>query len=169
MNKPLVILGSARSDGDTRRLVSQVLTDVPYQLVDLQQGPMAPYNYRQEYPARDTFLALADLLLHHPVVVFATPVYWYSMSGIMKDFFDRLTDLTEPPHKQLGRGLRGKHVFLLAVGSDQELPEGFEVPFRRTAEYFNMKFEGTLYQSLKQPFPVEAARQFAQKISLVGN
>ncbi|UOQ77922.1 NAD(P)H-dependent oxidoreductase [Hymenobacter sp. 5516J-16] len=104
MNKPLVILGSARSDGDTRRLVSQVLTNVPHQLIDLQQWPVAPYNYPQEYPAQDTFLALADLLLHHPVVVFATPVYWYSMSGSMKDFFDRLTELTEPPHKQLGRG-----------------------------------------------------------------
>ncbi|MBX0288873.1 NAD(P)H-dependent oxidoreductase [Hymenobacter sp. HSC-4F20] len=165
---PLVILGSARSDGNTRRLVSQVLTEVPHQLLDLQKLPVAAYRYTQDYAPDDAFLSIVEQMQRHSVLVFATPVYWYSMSGILKDFFDRLTDLTEEPHKRLGRGLSGKHVFLLAVGSDPELPEGFEVPFRRTAEYFKMTFEGVLYQSLKQPFPVEEAQQLVQKINSAG-
>lgn len=157
------MLGSARQAGDTHRLVARVLTDVPHTLVDLLDWPVAPYNYQNDYPSDDAFQQLAELMLQHKVIVFATPVYWYSMSGIMKDLLDRFTNLTDM-HKQLGRQLANKHAFLLAVGSDQELPEGFEVPFRRTVEYFKMAFGGSLYQSLKQPFPEEEARQFAHQL-----
>jgi multimeric flavodoxin WrbA len=159
----LVIIGSARHSGDTHRLVAQVLADVPHTLVDLLDWPVAPYNYQNDYPSEDAFQHLAELMLQHQAIVFATPVYWYSMSGTMKTFFDRFTNLTDT-HKQLGRQLAGKHAFLLTIGSDQELPEGFEVPFRRTVEYFHMTFEVTLYQSLKQPFPEEEVRQLAHQL-----
>ncbi|UOG73622.1 NAD(P)H-dependent oxidoreductase [Hymenobacter tibetensis] len=161
---PLVFLGSARQAGDTHRLVARVLADIPHTLVELLDWPVVPYNYQNDYPAADAFQQVAEFMLGHQVIVFATPVYWYSMSGVMKQFFDRFTNLTDM-QKQLGRQLAGKHAFLLAVGSDRELPEGFEVPFRRTAEYFKMTFEGSLYQSLKQPFPEEEARQFAHQLS----
>ncbi|TGD79854.1 flavodoxin family protein [Hymenobacter wooponensis] len=162
---PLIIHGSARPDGDTQQLVEQVLAGVPHTLINLRDYSIAAYNYPHDYPTEDAFLHLIELMLRHPVIVFATPVYWYSMSGIMKNFFDRLTDLVEEPHKPLGRQLAGKHAFLLAAGSDEEWPEGFEVPFRRTAEYFDMSYEGSLYHSSKHPFPTEAARRFAQHIS----
>ncbi|MCP4458779.1 MAG: NAD(P)H-dependent oxidoreductase [Cytophagales bacterium] len=37
----------------------------------------------------------------------ATPVYWYSMSGIMKVFLDRIYDVLTI-EKELGRKLHGK-------------------------------------------------------------
>lgn len=162
---PLVILGSARSDGNTQQCLTKVLAEVPHTVVDLRDYSVATYDYLHEYPAEDQFLHLTDLMLSHPVIVFATPVYWYSMSGRMKNFFDRLTDLVEEPHKKLGRRMAGKHVFMLATGYDEEWAEGFEVPFQRTAEYFDMHYEGSLYHSSEHPFPAEAARQFAQRIS----
>ncbi len=78
------------------------------------------------------------------VVVFATPVYWYAMSGAMKAFFDRMTDLLETS-KELGRQLKGKGFWLIASGTDLALPEGFEVPFARTAEYFGNQYRGSEY------------------------
>ena len=39
--------------------------------------------------------------------IFVTPVYWYSMSGQMKIFLDRITDLLKW-HKDEGRKIRGK-------------------------------------------------------------
>jgi multimeric flavodoxin WrbA len=159
-------MGSARSNGDTRRLLDSVLAGSPHTFIDLLDWPIAPYNYSEKYPANDAFLYLTDLLLQHPVVVFATPVYWYSMSGVIKIFFDRLTDLTTT-HKLLGRQLAGKHVFLGATGSDPELPVGFEAPFRLTTEYFNMQFEGTFYSSTKQPFAQAEAQQFGSRIASV--
>ena len=163
---PLVIMGSARADGDTRRLLDAVLAGSPHTFIDLLDFSVAPYSYQQNYPTHDDFPRLANLLLQHPVVVFATPVYWYSMSGALKNFFDRLTDLTTT-HKLLGRQLAGKHVFLAAIGSDPELPEGFEVPFKLTAEYFDMLFEGTFYSSTEQPLAPAEAQRFGHRIASV--
>lgn len=44
-------------------------------------------------------------------IVFATPVYWYAMSGRMKIFFDRFTDLLYT-HKSIGKNLKGKKLFI---------------------------------------------------------
>ncbi len=48
-----------------------------------------------------------DIVDKYDVLIFATPVYWYSMSGIMKVFFDRITDLLTIK-KDIGRKLKGK-------------------------------------------------------------
>lgn len=78
------------------------------------------------------------------VIVFATPVYWYAMSGSLKIFFDRLTDLVTTS-KELGRALAGKKVYLFATGTDEELPFGFDTPFIKTSEYFSMSFKQSIY------------------------
>lgn len=143
-NRPLVILGSARKDGDTRKLVDRIFTDLKYELIDLLDYRIFPYNYSNNYPQYDNFLHLIELLLRHDKVVFATPVYWYSMSGQMKTFFDRLTDLVSV-EKELGRQLKGKNTFLISVGTDNHIPDGFEVPFRLTSEYLKMEFVSVYY------------------------
>lgn len=45
----------------------------------------------------------------------------------------------------MGRALAGKRVFLISTGTDPELPKGFEVPFKRTSEYFSMEYMSALY------------------------
>lgn len=62
----------------------------------------------------------------------------------MKVFFDRLTDMTENL-KFLGKTLAGKDVWLIATGTEPALPDGFEVPFSRTAAYFGMHYRGAGY------------------------
>lgn len=58
----------------------------------------------------DDYLNLMKQILEkYETLILATPVYWYSMSGIMKVFFDRLTDLLTI-EKELGRKLRGKKI-----------------------------------------------------------
>ncbi len=70
------------------------------------------------------------------------------MSGLMKTFFHRFTDLVTTK-KHLGRRLKGKSTLLLAVGADQELPNGFEIPFKLTSDYLNMSYQGCIYYSTK--------------------
>ena len=143
-DRPLVILGSARKDSYTRKLVDQLFAELEYELIDLLDHKIYPYGYSQNYPQDDNSLNIIKTLLRHNTVVFATPVYWYSMSGQMKSFFDRLTDLVTF-NKDLGRQLKGKRTFLVAVGTDNTLPEGFEVPFRLTSNYLNMEFISSYY------------------------
>ena len=79
-------------------------------------------------------------------IIFASPVYWYAMSGHMKVFFDRFTDLLGT-FKVKGKALEGKTTELFSTGSSPSLPEGFEIPFKLTSEYFNMSFRGSNYIS----------------------
>ena len=143
----LILLGSARSDGDTAKAVEELAARVGggATVVDLAAKRILPFDYDE--PAQDDdFAGLASLMLAHRSIVFATPVYWYAMSGIMKTFFDRLSDLTSArdPERR-GRQLRGRDTWLLAVGTDSELPHGFEQPFERTAGYLGMSWRGGFY------------------------
>lgn len=120
-------------------------------VADLLAAPLAQYSYGGHYPPGDAFAGLTRQLLAHEALVLATPGYWYAMSGLLKTFFDRLTNLTTLD-KALGQ-LRGKRRFLLATGTAAALPPGFEEPFRGTARYFGMVFESSLYYSQQQPRP----------------
>jgi multimeric flavodoxin WrbA len=139
----LAILGSARGDSHTLALVDAVLAQRPATRIDLRELDIHHYEY--DRPAeRDDFIKVADAMAAHSVIVFATPVYWYAMSGRMKVFFDRFTDLVTV-RKELGRKLKGRTVLVLACGSEPELPEGFEAPFRETAGYLQMNYAGAFY------------------------
>ena len=44
-----------------------------------------------------------------------------------------------------GRALAGRRGWLIAVGTDPDLPPGFEEPFRRTCRYFGMNWGTSVY------------------------
>jgi multimeric flavodoxin WrbA len=142
--KPLVIVGSARKESDTSLLARKLFSPGEADLLDLLDYTLHHYRYDGNYPLDDQFLLLLERIQQHERLVFATPVYWYAMSGLMKVLFDRLTDLVTI-RKQFGRSLVGKQTFLLAVGADDTLPTGFEVPFQATSDYLAMEFKGTYY------------------------
>lgn len=148
MSNPLIIVASSRKESDTKKYVEFLFTGEKFKLIDLLDYHIAPYDYTNKYPANDNFLEIADIITSHNAIVFATPVYWYAMSGLLKIFFDRFTDLVTI-RKQLGQQWKSKSVFLLAVGSDPEIPPGFEIPFKLTAEYLNMQYKGAIYFSNK--------------------
>jgi multimeric flavodoxin WrbA len=144
-NSTIIILASSRKEGNTKKFVVDTYGTLTPTLIDLLDYTIVPYNYQETYPYNDNFQVIIDQILEHDVVVLATPVYWFSMSGLMKVFFDRLTDLLGS-HKQKGRNLKGKIIKLLVTGTGETLPVGFEVPFRETADYFDMIYEGCRYK-----------------------
>jgi hypothetical protein len=44
---------------------------------------------------------------------------------------------------------------MLAVGAEEDSPEGFEIPFKRTSDYLNMKYQASIYYSTAGTKPVE--------------
>jgi multimeric flavodoxin WrbA len=154
----LVILGSARPDGETRRAIEIALPQAK-NLVVLSQHNINGYDYDHGNNG-DEFFSIVDRMLASDTIVFATPVYWYAMSAPLKIFFDRLSDLTETAQAD-GRALAGKKIWVIATGTEAELPEGFEVPFRRTAEYFAMKYRGCAYLYTGQGTALRAASERA--------
>lgn len=147
LESALVILGTARDESNTLESLKKSSQLTNFKLIELHKLNLLPYSYTE--PPKDDFLYVAEKMLEHHRIVFATPVYWYAMSGVLKIFFDRLTDLISTS-KSIGRSLAGKQVTLFATGTDRELPDGFEIPFRRTCEYFDMKYQGAIYICTKE-------------------
>ena len=105
---------------------------------------LGSFNYARA--PDDDFLLVATEIAGYDRIVLATPLYWYAMSGVMKTFFDRLTDLLVVPAKRpLGRALAGREVWALVVGTDPEPPVGLAEPFKLTASYFDMIWRGACY------------------------
>lgn len=166
----LSILGSSRADGDTARLLGAVLAHLPgTEQVDLGTLRIGPYSYTHAN-ADDDFLPLAQAMLKAQAIVVASPVYWYTMSAQMKLFFDRLSDLTDPPYKTIGKQLAGRTLFLVATGSDPQPPESFIHPFEDSAGYFNMHWGGAFYRPGAPALSDDdqrAAEAFAKSIAAI--
>lgn len=147
MNQVLIIAGSARPNGNTATVVQQLrsLLKTSGPAIDLAQATFRPFDYGNT--AEDSkLIAVLNAMVHHKHIIFVTPVYWYSMSGVMKVFFDRLTDIiSNPETKHIGRKLSGHQVSLVANGIDAVLPPGFCEPFSHTANYFSMIWAGSCY------------------------
>lgn len=161
----ITIVGSARGNGHAARLADAVLAGRPVRRFDLSALEIRDYEYGRAIDG-DDFLPVVEALASADAALFVTPVYWYAMSGVLKRFFDRLTDLVTV-RKPLGRRLAGRRVWVAACGSDPRLPRGFEVPFRDTATYLGMSYGGALYARMRDDAPLAAAQQ--RRIRLFGD
>jgi multimeric flavodoxin WrbA len=140
----VAILGSSRKDGATKSLADTLITMANIDIIDLNDFSISYYNYEQVYVADDYLDLMKKLILQYDTFLFVTPVYWYSMSGIMKVFFDRITDLLDS-HKELGRALRGKKMAVLTTSNGNHLGDKFWYPFIETAQYLGIDYLGHLH------------------------
>jgi len=139
----IIIMASSRVDGHTHQIAEVIQAVCPSDRIDLALLLVGPYTYDHKHKA-DDFIPLIQTLADHELVILLTPVYWYSMSGLMKTFLDRLTDCLQI-EKDLGRQLRGKRMICISCGSEEEEIEGYFVPFERSAEYLGMSYLGNLH------------------------
>ena len=162
-SNPLVIIGSARKESDTKKFVNFIFEGIHPTTIDLLDLSIKGYDYSHQYPHHDQYSFIVDEFLGHETIYFATPVYWYSMSSAMKTLFDRFSDLVTYK-KTIGRKLKGKSTFLIAVGAESILPEGFEVPFRCTSEYLDMDYLGSIYHCTQKEFPVSEVAELRRRL-----
>ena len=137
--KKLIISGSSRKDGFTQEAISELNCFGDFDELDLNNYTFSYYDYEHQNKNDDYISLMRKLVFKYDVFVFATPVYWYSMSGIMKVFFDRFTDLLDD-EKVLGRKLRNKHMAVLSSSIGDHLGENFWLPFKETARYLGMHY-----------------------------
>lgn len=137
----LIISGSARKDGNTKNVLDLLQLENS-ETVYLIEKDIAHFSYLGT--TNDDFKYISEKMLLADRIIFATPVYWYSMSSYMKVFFDRLTELVQI-HKTDGRKLKGKHIYLISTSGSPEQPSEFELPFRETAHYLDMIYDGTTH------------------------
>ncbi len=140
--KQIIIFGSSRSFGNTRKTVNDVIGQANIELVDLNNLDITPYDYEHRNQS-DDFIPLIERLVTYDKIIIATPVYWYSMSTQVKIFLDRFSDLLKI-RKDLGSKLRGKKLFVLA-SFNSSYPMGFETTFEQICEYMGMEYLGASF------------------------
>ncbi|MGC6526035.1 MAG: flavodoxin family protein [Flavobacteriaceae bacterium] len=142
--KKVLIVGSSRNDGDTTYLARLLIEKSEWDLINLNDYNFRYYDYSHENRNDDYLGLMKQIIEKYDTLVFVTPVYWYSMSGIMKIFFDRITDLLEI-EKDLGRKLRGKNMAAISCSNGNNLGDSFWLPFSESANYLGMNYLGNMH------------------------
>ena len=140
--RQIIIFGSSRSFGNTRKIVNDVIAQSNIDLVDLNTLDITPYDYEHRNQS-DDFIPLIERVVTYDKIIIATPVYWYSMSTQVKIFLDRFSDILTI-RKDLGRKFCEKKLFVLA-SFNSSYPMGFENTFEQICEYMGMEYLGTSF------------------------
>jgi multimeric flavodoxin WrbA len=144
-------LGSPRPEGNTDTLAARVLQGArdsgwETESVALRRLTIHPCTgcekcWRNERPCvfDDDMIALYDTIAGSDVLLFATPVYWYAPTAIMKAFIDRLVVFNRPQGRPL---IEGKGA-ILAVAYEEQGPTAAEPlvrMFELSFDYVGLRF-----------------------------
>jgi multimeric flavodoxin WrbA len=140
-NKKIIILGSSRKNGNTTKIVDEISKEHGIEVINLSDFNISYYDYESKNREDDFFPLIKGIIENYDTLIFATPVYWYNMSGIMKVFFDRFSDLIRI-EKETGRKLREKKIGVISNSHENEIEDSFYIPFKKSADYLGMEYLG---------------------------
>lgn len=170
MKKVLSIYSSARRQGNTFEMVDMFHQLLPGEVCYLDELKIAQYD-NDFQNQDDDFVRVIEKMLDADVIVFASPVYWYSLTPAFRRFIDRFTDLLELPHlKVKGKQLRQKTFYLFATSVHQAPPSSFTSQVRHTLQYLGCHYAGIVHIDCKLGFnkslAFEALQPVVSEISL---
>ncbi len=130
--KILIIVGSPRKYGNTSKLAELAAEGVrgvgakpvKIYLVDFEIKPcigcVSDDQLACRYPCiiEDDMRKIYKMILESEGLIIATPIYWYSPSGLVKNFIDRLTVFENMIYVTGRSWVEGKTAGVIAVGND---------------------------------------------------
>ncbi len=131
--KVLGIMGSSRRDGNTNDLLNVALRGAADAGAQVEKIVLADYKInhiadckvcRQQGKCvnEDDLPVVIDKLLEADVHIWASPVYWYTVSGLVKVLFDRFfCYISWHPEVEFTEQMRGKGAAVIAVQEEQDL------------------------------------------------
>ena len=163
-----IIYGSSRKDGNTRKVVDVIAEKISADVFDVTDFDISFYDYEHEN-RNDNFLPLIETLLKYDCWIFASPIYWYTMSAQLKVFVDRLTDLLDIDLESASK-LNGLNAALITTGVEEFCPTCYEDVFINTFNYLGINYRGCLYVNTRQGIDVVAIESdfvtFAQLVTV---
>jgi multimeric flavodoxin WrbA len=185
--KIAAFLGSPRPHGNTDTLAECVLEGArevgcetqSFALRMLKVHPCTGcgYCWKNGKPCifEDDGKQLYDAMAGADVFLFATPVYWYGPTAIMKAFIDRLVVFNKPEGRPL---VRGKAALLVSAWEERGMKavEPMVRLFELGFEYLELKFEGSLLldelgpkeAAVDRPGALESARALGRSLAAEG-
>jgi multimeric flavodoxin WrbA len=185
--KVVAFLGSPRPGGNTDTLAECVLEGAQevgcetqsFALRTLKVHPCTGCGYCWKKGKacifQDDGTLLYDAMARSDVFLFATPVYWYGPTAIMKAFVDRLVVFNKPEGRPL---VKGKAALLVSAWEEKGMKavEPMVRLFELGFEYLELKFEGSLLLDelgpkeavLERPGALESARALGRSLAAEG-
>lgn len=152
----LFLLASARRNGNTEQLVrlaaAGLSADATQEWIRLSDHRLPPFvDIRHEsapiYRApegAEAFLLERTLAASH--LVFAVPLYWYSLPADAKLYLDYWSAWLRVPGVDFKQRMAGKRLSVVTTVSDENrrVAEPLIESLRLTAEYLDMEFRGSV-------------------------
>nr|WP_106781728.1 flavodoxin family protein [Lysinibacillus timonensis] len=148
--KIVAFIGSSRPNGNTELLTDVLMEDIEYKKVylrDLTIQPIMDMRHTAEgfQIVNDDYDKIIEVILESNILIFSTPIYWYSTSGLMKNMIDRISQaIRDDRYPNLKEHLKSVETFVVAVGGDNPRIKGLPLiqQFKYTFDFLNMPFTG---------------------------
>ncbi|GHO69510.1 NAD(P)H-dependent oxidoreductase [Ktedonobacter sp. SOSP1-52] len=105
----------------------------------------------------DDYAQVLQQVRAHELLVFATPLYWYGMSGLMKNFIDRWSQSFRDTSINFKMEMATKRAFVVIVGDDE--PEKKALPlvqqFQYIFDFMHMPLVGYLIGNGRKPGDIQ--------------
>ncbi|AVK96551.1 flavodoxin family protein [Lysinibacillus sphaericus] len=153
------LYGSSRQHSNSEELANYVLEGISHEKLYLKDLNIVPiHDLRHDAQGfqyvEDDYDHIIQALLTSDIVLFATPIYWYSMSGIMKNVIDRLSHaIRDERFPQLKEQLQTTEAIVLAVGGDDPRIKGLPMiqQFHYIFNFLNMPFSSYIIGKANKP------------------
>ena len=134
MSKILFINSSPNKNGNTYRIGEDLLKNTEHQV--LQMSDYKIYQYGQVFED-DQIKDIFDEIKKYDTLIIGTPVYWYTIGGMLKTLIDRLYLLKE------AENLKGKKLYFFAQGEspDEKTKQTITHWMNRVAILMNMELK----------------------------
>jgi len=144
-----VLYGSSRNNGNTELLTEHVIKGLNVRRIFLKDYQIQDIEDRRHEPGGflyvdDDYNGLLDTMLDCDVLIFSTPIYWYGMSGVMKTFIDRWSQvIRDEKYPHFKDEMFRKSAYILAVGGDNPQTKGIPLieQFKYICEFIGMEFQ----------------------------
>ncbi|MBB4823990.1 multimeric flavodoxin WrbA [Sporosarcina luteola] len=154
-----VLYGGNRPNGNTEMLTKLVIQGLPVEEIYLKDYVIEPIedkrHAKEGFPEiQDDYNSIIDRILEHDILIFTTPIYWYSMTGIMKNFIDRWSQtLKDEKYPDFKKQMSQKRAFVIAVGGDTPRIKGLPMiqQFQHIFDFIGIRFDGYLIGEGNKP------------------
>lgn len=157
--KIVAFIGSSRPNGNTEILTDVFLDGIEYKKVYLKDLTIKPIEDKRHTEEGFTIVDddhdfIVEAILESDVLVFSTPIYWYSSTGLMKNLIDRFSQaIRDQRFPTLKEHLKSVETFVIAVGGDNPRIKGLPLiqQFKYTFDFLNMPFTGYVIGKASKP------------------
>jgi multimeric flavodoxin WrbA len=145
LKKTIALFASSRRHGNTGQLMDIIAKQLNIEVLDLNDYDFSDFDYKHRNK-NDDFSRLFERVLNFEHIIFASPVYWYSVSPPMKRFLDRISDyLSFDELLDKGRQLRGKTGYVVCTSISEQVDASFINAFKDTFGYLGMSDGGYIH------------------------